>query len=160
MSLIMPVSEGSKTYDPARAFDPEFKIRNYILYSNCGGVYTGGNEYYSFFGHEANASENIDSEYGSEEYEILVRKWTWDIDDYGHAQNVKYQQVGKLSHQPTDLTYDPLNDIVYGVFSVSNGEGTTGYKLGILDMETFKVTKWISREATQMGGELRTLACD
>ena len=139
---------------------PAFQIRNTVLYSNCGGVYMGGNEYYSFFGHEVDAPSNIDGELGSEEYEIWVRKWTWDVNEDGSYHNIKYQQVGKLSNQPTDLTYDPLNDIVYGVFSVSNGEGTTGYKLGILDMETFKVTKWISREATQMGGELRTLACD
>lgn len=56
--------------------------------------------------------DDMEGEYGSEEYEILVRKWTWD-----------------------------------------------GYKLGTLDMLTFKVT-WISREAMSMLGELRTLACN
>ena len=69
--------------------EPDFLIRDYILYSNCGGFYVGGNEYYSFFGHEVNASENIDGEYGSEEYEILVRKWTWDVDADGNYINVK-----------------------------------------------------------------------
>lgn len=140
-----------------RAMDPEFLIRNHILFSNCGGVYVGGNTYYSFFGHEVDASSNIEGEYGSEEYEILVRKWTWDgVDEAtGLYKNVTYQQVGKLSNQPTDLTYDPLNDIVYGVFSIGDG----GYKLGTLDMETFKVS-WISREAMPLTGELRTLACN
>jgi archaellum component FlaG (FlaF/FlaG flagellin family) len=160
MSLIIPASEQSKQYDKNRAFDPEFKIRNTVLYSNYGGLYMGGNEYYSFFGHEVDASSNIDSEYGSEEYEILVRKWTWDVNEDGSYHNIKYTQVGKLEAQPTDLTYDPLEDVVYGVFSVSTGEGVTGYKVGILDMNTFKVSKWISREAMSMGGELRTLACN
>ncbi len=159
MSLIIPASEQSKLYDPTRAFDPDFKIRNTVLYSNCGGIYMGGNEYYSFFGHEKNASENIDQEMGTEEQEILVRKWTWDVNEDGSYHNIKYTQVGTMYNQPTDFAYDPLNDIVYGVFSISDGEGLTGYKLGILDMETFKIT-FISREAMSMGGELRTLACN
>jgi len=142
-----------------RPFDPYFKIRNTVLYSNCGGIYMGGNEYYSFFGHEKNASENIDQEMGTEEQEILVRKWTWDVNEDGSYHNIKYTQVGTMYNQPTDFAYDPLNDIVYGVFSISDGEGLTGYKLGILDMETFKIT-FISREAMSMGGELRTLACN
>ncbi|MBR0274378.1 MAG: hypothetical protein IJQ59_09895 [Bacteroidaceae bacterium] len=137
--------------------EPDFLIRDYILYSNCGGFYVGGNEYYSFFGHEVNASENIDGEYGSEEYEILVRKWTWDVDADGNYINVKYANVGKIYNQPTDFAYDQLNDIVYGVFNISDGDGVSGYKLGILDMETFKIT-YISREAMPINGELRTLA--
>ena len=135
---------------------PEFLIRNTVLYSNCGGIYMGGNEYYSFFGHEVDAASNIDTEYGSEEYEILIRKWTWDgIDEQtGLYQNVKYEQVGKMYNNPTDFAYDPVNDIVYGIFSNGNG-----YKLGTLDMETFKIT-WISREAMPLTAELRTLACN
>ena len=159
MSLIIPASEQSKATDPNRAFDPEFKIRNTVLYSNCGGVYMGGNEYYSFFGHEVEASSNIDNEVGTEEQEILVRKWTWDVRDDGSYHNIKYTQVGKMYNQPTDFAYDPVNDIVYGVFSISTGDGVTGYKLGILNMETFEIT-FISREAMSMGGELRTIACD
>ena len=137
---------------------PEFLIRNTVLYSNCGGLYMGGNEYYSFFGHEVDASANIDGEYGSEAYEILIRKWTWDGQDEetGLYQNVKYEQVGKMYNQATDFAYDPVNDIVYGVFNIGGGDG---YKLGTLDMETFKIT-WISREAMPLTGELRTLACN
>ena len=140
----------------SRPLLPQFLIRNHILYSNCGGVYTGGNEYYSFFGHEVDASSNIDSEYGSEEYEIIVRKWTWDGTDQetGLYTNVKYEQVGKMYNQATDFAYDPENDIVYGVFSTGGA-----YKLGKLDMNTLKIT-WISREAMSMLGELRTLACN
>lgn len=141
LSLIIPGAN--------RAIDPNFLIRNHILYSNCGGFYAGGNEYYSFFGQETDYSSSLDSEYGSEEYEILVRKWTWD-DGY---TNVKYQQVGKIYNQPTDLAYDPLNDVVYGVFSVGDGS----YKLGILDMQTLKIS-YISRESMMMTSELRTLA--
>ena len=134
---------------------PLFLIRNTVLYSNCGGLYMGGNEYYSFFGHEAGFGDNMEGEYGSESYEILVRKWTWEGENPdGSYSNVKYQQVGKLYNQPTDLTYDPVNDIVYGVFNIGGGDG---YKLGTLDMETFKIT-WISREAMPLTGELRTIA--
>ncbi len=142
----------------AKPLLPEFLIRNTVLYSNCSGLYMGGNEYYSFYGHEVDAAANIDTEYGSEEYEILVRKWTWDGVDQqtGLYQNVAYEQVGKLYNQPTDLAYDPMNDIVYGVFSIG---GADGYKLGTLDMETFSIT-WISREAMPLTGELRTLACN
>ena len=144
--------------NPGKPLLPEFLIRNTVLYSNCGGLYIGGNEYYSFFGHEVDASANIDSEYGSEEYEILVRKWTWDgVDETtGLYKNVKYEQVGKMYNQATDYAYDPENDIVYGVFNIGGGNG---YKLGTLDMETFKIT-WISREAMPLTGELRTLACN
>ena len=144
--------------NPGKPLNPEFLIRNTVLYSNCGGLYMGGNEYYSFFGHEVDASSNIDGEYGSEEYEILVRKWTWDgVDETtGLYKNVNYQNVGKMYNQPTDLAYDPENDIVYGVFNIGGGDG---YKLGTLDMSTFKIT-WISREAMSMLGELRTLACN
>ena len=135
--------------NPGKPLLPEFLIRNTILYSNCGGFYAGGNEYYSFFGHEVNASENIEGEYGSEDYEILVRKWTWD-DGY---TNVKYQQVGKIFNQPTDLAYDPIDDVVYGVFSIGDGS----YKLGTIDMQTMKIS-FISRESMMMTSELRTLA--
>ena len=143
--------------DKSKPLLPEFLIRNTVLYSNCGGIYMGGNEYYSFFGHEADFGGNMEGEYGSEEYEILVRKWTWDgvDEESGLYQNVKYEQVGKMYNQATDFAYDPENDIVYGVFSI----GGDGYKLGTLDMETFKIT-WISREAMPLTGELRTLACN
>ena len=148
----------SLTLDPGQAKPllPNFLIRNHVLYSNCGGLYMGGNEYYSFFGHEAGFGDDLDGEYGSEEYEILVRKWTWDgVNPDGTYSNVKYEQVGKLYNQPTDLTYDPENDIVYGVFSTSDGN----YKLGTLNMSNFQVS-WISREAMPLLGELRTLACN
>ncbi len=147
----------SLTLNPGapRPLLPEFNIRNTVLYSNCGGVFVGGNTYYSFFGHEVDASMNIDGEYGSENYEIIVRKWTWDgVSDNGLYTNVKYENVGKIYNQPTDLTYDPLNDIIYGVFNIGGGNG---YKLGTIDLETFEIT-WISREAMPLTGELRTLA--
>lgn len=132
---------------------PEFLIRNTVLYSNCGGVYVGNNTYYSFFGHETDYSQSMDGEYGAEDYEILVRKWTWDLDEEGNYVNVKYQQVGKMYNQATDLCYDPLYDKVYGVFNTGSG----AYKVGELDMETFKV-RYISREAMSFYGELRCLA--
>lgn len=143
--------------DSRKPLLPEFLIRNTVLYSNCGGIYMGGNEYYSLFGHEVDASANIDGEYGSEEYEILVRKWTWEgVASDGSYYGVKYENVGKLYNQPTDLAFDPKNDIVYGVFNIGGGNG---YKLGILNMKTFDIT-YISREAMPLTGELRTLACN
>ncbi|MBR1547339.1 MAG: choice-of-anchor J domain-containing protein [Prevotella sp.] len=115
----------------------DFPIRNYVLYSNSGGVYTG-DAYYSFFMHEKDYEGNIgDTEYGSETYEVVIRKWTW---DEGY-QNVKYTEVARRSFQPIDLTYDPLYDVVYGIFL--DGDA---YKIGTLDMTTFTV-KYISREA-------------
>lgn len=138
-----------------RPFDLGYVIRNHVLYSNCGGVYVGNNTYYSFFGHESDYESGMDGEYGSEDYEILVRKWTWDIDENDNCVNVKYQNVGKLAGQPTDLCYDPVYDKVYGVFNTGSG----AYKLGELDVETFKV-RYISREAMSYYGELRCLAID
>lgn len=125
---------------------PEFLIRNTVLYSNAGGVYTG-DAYYSFFMGETGWEDNMEGEYGSETYVVKVRKWTWDDQDEatGLYKNVKYQQVATMTTQPIDLTYDPYNDIVYGIFY----DGST-YKIGTLDMETFKV-KNISREGIIYG---------
>ena len=114
----------------------DFPIRNHILYSNSGGVFTG-DAYYSFFMSEQGWEDNMESEYGSETYLVKVRRWTW---DEGY-QNVKYEQVATMTTQPIDLTYDPLYDVVYGIF-YSGG----GYKIGTLDMQTFQVN-YISREA-------------
>lgn len=127
--------------------DFNWLIRDHVLYSYPSGVYVGGNTYYSFFMHEANATNNIDTEYGSEEYEVLVRKYTWDIEEgTGKYINVKREEVGKMkTQQPIDLTYDPFNDVVYGIFY----DGNT-YKIGTLDMETLKVTN-ISREGLLYG---------
>ena len=125
----------------------DFPIRNHLLYGNAGGVFTG-DAYYSFFMHEADPFSNMEGEYGSEEWEILVRKWD--------LTTKTYKQVGRLQYQPTDLTYDPVNDKVYGMFYVANGD-ETGYKLGELDMETFKV-RLISREAMQITSEFRAIA--
>ena len=125
---------------------PEWNIRNTVLYSNTGGVYTG-DAYYSFFMSETGWENGMDGEYGSESYVVKVRKWTWDgVDETtGLYKNVKYQQVATMTTQPIDLTYDPMNDIVYGIFY----DGNT-YKFGTLDMETFKVTN-ISREGIIYG---------
>lgn len=125
---------------------PEFLIRNHILYSNASGVYTG-DAYYSFYMGETGWEDNMDGEYGSETYVVKVRKWTWDgvDEETGLYKNVKYEQVATMTTQPIDLTYDPYNDIVYGIFY----NGST-YKFGTIDMETFKVTN-ISREGLAYG---------
>ena len=142
------ITEGASIKSETQVIsDFDWLIRDHVLYSYPSGVYVGGNTYYSFFMHEVNASGNIDSEYGSEEYEVLVRKYTWDVEEgTGKYINVKRQDVGKMkTSQPIDLTYDPFNDVVYGVFY----DGST-YKIGTLDMETFKVTN-ISREGLLYG---------
>ncbi len=134
------------TSDTKVISDFDWLIRDHVLYSYPSGVYVGGNAYYSFFMHEKDASSNIDSEYGSEEYEVVVRKYTWDIEEgTGKYINAKRQEVGKMRTQPIDLTYDPFNDVVYGIFY----DGNT-YKIGTLDMETLKVTN-ISREGLLYG---------
>ncbi len=125
----------------------DFPIRNHILYSNAGGVFTG-DAYYSFFMHEVNWESSMEGEYGNEEWEILVRKWD--------LEKKTYREVGRLLHQPTDLCYDPLYDKVYGVFYIASGD-EAGYKLGTLDMQTFQVTP-ISRQSMQIGQEMRCLA--
>ena len=142
------ITEGTSIKSDTKVIsDFDWLIRDQVLYSYPSGVYVGGNTYYSFFMHEVDASSNIDSEYGSEEYEVLVRKYTWDIEEgTGKCINVKRQEAGKMkTHQPIDLTYDPFNDVVYGIFY----DGNT-YKIGTLDMETFKVTN-ISREGLLYG---------
>ena len=141
------VDGASITSDTKVIDDFDWLIRDHMLYSRPSGVYVGGNTYYSFYMREVDAASNIDSEYGSEEYEVVVRKYTWDVEEgTGKYINVKRQDAGKMkTHQPIDLAYDPFNDIVYGVFY----DGNT-YKIGTLDMETFKVTN-ISREGLLYG---------
>lgn len=108
----------------------DFIMRNHICYGNAGGVYTG-DAFYSFFFHETEESQSTNEEVGSEEYEILVRKW--DI------ENNKYTTLGRLPFQPTDLTYDPVNDKVYGMFRLYSEEGDYCYELCELNMEDFSV---------------------
>ena len=119
----------------------DFPIRNHILYGNAASLWVG-DAYYTFYMHESNFEGNIvDTEYGTETYTVTVRKWTW---DEGY-QNVNYETVTEMTTQPLDLTYDPLHDIVYGIFY----NGST-YKFGTLDMETFDVT-YISKEGMFYG---------
>lgn len=107
----------------------DFIMRNHICYGNSGGVYTG-DAFYSFFFHETEDSQMNNEESGSEEYEILVRKW--DI------EKGTYTNVGKLPFQPTDVTYDPVNDKVYGIFRLY-ADGDYAYELCELNMEDFSV---------------------
>ena len=132
--------------DKKKAWVCGFPIRNHILYSNAGGVFTG-DAYYSFYmGMTDDWIENVEQEYGTEEYIVKVRKWTWDgVDENGDYTNVKYEQVATMKSQPIDLTYDPYNDIVYGIFYNGNT-----YKFGTLDMETFEIS-YISREGIVYG---------
>lgn len=107
----------------------DFIMRNHICYGNAGGVYTG-DAFYSFFFHETEESQMTNEEAGSEEYEILVRKW--DI------EKNTYTTLGRLPFQPTDLTYDPVNDKVYGIFRLY-ADGDYCYELCELNMEDFSV---------------------
>ncbi len=130
--------------------DFNWHIRDHVLYSNAGGVYVGGNTYYSFFMTESDAGAVNDNEYGSESYIVKVRKYTWEgAGADGLYTSVKRQDVGTMSTQPIDLTYDPLNDIIYGIFY----DGNT-YKVGTLDInETAKkfTISYISKEGQQYG---------
>lgn len=126
--------------NPKKAWVSGFPIRNHVLFGSAGAVYTG-DAYYTFTMSETGWESSMDSEYGSETYVIKVRKWTWDgVDEEGNYTNVKYEDKGTMGTQPLDLTYDPFNDVVYGIFY--NG---SSYKIGTLDLSTLKVT-YISRE--------------
>ena len=130
--------------------DFDWHIRDHVMYGNAGGVYVGGNTYYSFFMTESDAGAVNDSEYGSETYIVKVRKYTWDgVDANGLYTNVKRQEVGTMTTQPLDLAYDPLNDIIYGIFYDGNA-----YKIGTLDIdETAKkfTISYISKEGIVWG---------
>ena len=106
---------------------PTFRIRNTMLTGNCGGIYKGGNEYYSFNGHPVEVYKWYGEEtYIDTELEIDVLKWTWDtLDNEGNYTNARYEVLGKIDYQPTDLAYYPEDDIVYGVFKTETG----GYRL-------------------------------
>ncbi len=136
---------------------PVFRVRNSLLQGTCGGIYTGGNNYYTFNGHNVEVFKwEGDSSYIDTELEIDVLHWTWDsLSADGTYSGVRYDVVGKIDYQPTDLAYYPEDDIVYGVFKTETG----GYRLGTLDMKTLQVN-FISTDEMQEGRELRTLACN
>lgn len=124
-------------------------LRNHVLYSNAGGVFTG-DYFYSFFMHETPESQESNEEYGSEDWEILIRKWD--------LETGKYETLDKrLPAQPTDLTYDPINDRVYGIFRIFTEEEDYYYELCELDMETFEVRQ-ISHEMFDTYQDPRALA--
>ncbi len=139
---VNPTAAGTAT--DKKLWVNDFPIRNHILFSNAAGVYTG-DAYYSFFISESGWEDNMDSEYGSETYVVKVRKWTWDLDAQGKYTNVQYKEIGTMTTQPIDLTYDPLYDKIYGIFYT----GST-YKFGELDLATLKV-KNISQEGIIYG---------
>ena len=136
---------------------PVFRVRNSLLQGTFGGIYKGGNEYYTFNGHEVEMIKwEGDSSYVDTELEIDVLHWTWDsVNADGTYAGVRYDVVGKIDYQPTDLAYYPEDDIVYGVFKT----GTGGYRLGTIDLTTLQVN-FISTDEMQEGRELRTLACN
>ena len=82
------VDGASITSDTKVIDDFDWLIRDHMLYSLPSGVYVGGNTYYSFYMREVDAASNIDSEYGSEEYEVVVRKYTWDIGVRGRSTQI------------------------------------------------------------------------
>ena len=150
--LALTLSPGTPT-----PLHPAFRARNAMLVGNCGGIYKGGNEYYTFNGHpiEVYKWEN-DSSYIDTELEIDVLRWTWDsIGSDGTYAGVRYDVLGKIDYQPTDLAYYPEDDIVYGVFKTETG----GYRIGTIDFATLRVS-FISENEMQEGRELRTLACN
>ncbi|MBP5258898.1 MAG: choice-of-anchor J domain-containing protein [Prevotella sp.] len=126
----------------------DYLARTWLMMGLQGavGVYTG-DAYYTMYEHEVGT--DIEGEYGSETREIVTRKWnpvTW---TYTTLEK-------KCKYSPTDLTYDPINDVVYGVFYINSGD-ESGYKLGTLDMETMEVS-FISKQFMWLGSEMRALA--
>ena len=136
---------------------PAFRVRNTLLQGNYGGIYKGGNEYYTFNGHNVEVFRwEGDSSYIDTELEIDVLRWTWDsVAADGTYTGVRYDVLGKIDYQPTDLAYYPEDDIVYGVFKTETG----GYRLGTIDLTALQVN-FISTDEMQEGRELRTLACN
>ena len=136
---------------------PEFRVRNSMLVGNCGGIYKGGNEYYTFNGHSVEVYKwNGESYYVDTEMEIDVLHWTWDgINSDGSYAGVHYDVLGKINYQPTDFAYYPEEDIVYGVFKTETG----GYKLGTIDLTSLQIN-FISVDEMEEGRALRTLACN
>ena len=144
---------------------PTFRIRNRQLYGNCGGLYCGENMYYTFNGVPFEPvtviipTDDGDSTYTyvPEGYrEIQVVRWTWEgKSSDGTYYNVHSEQIGAIDFEPTDLTYYPEEDIVYGVFKSSE----EGYRLATLDMKSLQLN-FISTNEMALGRELRTLACD
>lgn len=123
------------------------ELRNHVLYSNAGGVYTG-DYFYSFFMHETPESQEGDGEV--QDWEILIRKWD--------LETGKYVTLDKrLPAQPTDLTYDPINDRVYGIFRIFTVDEDYYYELCELDMETFEVRQ-ISHEMFDTYQDPRAIA--
>ena len=115
---------------------------NPALYGGQGAVRVG-DFFYTFYGREAeneNDPGNIGGEYGSETMEVVARKWninTWEKVD---------EQVFSVNRglNFTDLTYDPLTDEVYCIYSDISGSGQdalNNYYLGTLDLETMTVTR-------------------
>lgn len=137
--------------------NPEFRVRNAMLVGDCGGIYKGGNEYYTFNSHPIEVYKWWnDSSYIDTELEIDVLRWTWDsINSNGTYAGVRYEMLGKVDYKPTDLAYYPEDDIVYGVFQTETG----GYKLATIDLSTLQIN-FISENEMQEGRELRTLACN
>jgi len=150
--LSLKLSPGS-----SMPLSPEFRVRNALLYGNCGGIYKGGNEFYAFYGHEVEIYKMDGEEmYIDTEQEIDVLKWTWDsVASDGTYAGAKYDVLGKIEYEPTDLAYYPEDDIVYGVFKTETG----GYRLATIDLTTLLIN-FISVNEMQEGRELRTLACN
>ena len=105
---------------------------NTVMYPNSGAIQARG-YYYTIYSHEAEYP-TADSD-----MEFVVRKWdtnTW-------AQVDVKRFPGNKTLSARDLCYDPIDDVVYGVFMVTNGSGSdanSGYKLCTLDLETFETT--------------------
>lgn len=111
----------------------DFVFRHNVCYGNAGSVFTG-NALYTFFFHETQESQESTEYVDESQYEILVRKW--------NIATATYETVGKLANSATDLTYDPVNDKVYGIFRIHEGEAGEEdywYELCELDMNTFQV---------------------
>lgn len=154
------------TYEIERSYDyetsmmtyssPNIDITNAAIYGGQGAIRVG-DYFYTFFGREADNADdpgNIGGEYGSETMEVVARKWninTWEKVD---------EQIFPPSRglNFTDLTYDPIEDEVYCIYSDISGSGDdalSNYFFGSLDLETMTVTR-ISKTALPI--EFRALA--
>jgi len=133
----------------------DYLTRNNVLFGDAGAVYYDG-YFYTFHVSESGfeTGEWMDSEDGSSSYTMVIRKW----------DDKTWKQVGKTqvaaSFNPTDLTFDPSDDNVYGVFNVltsGGSESQSGYQFCKMDMETFRLTRIGNAD---MPVEIRAVAAD
>lgn len=121
-----------------------------IFKVNGGGFYANGKYYF------------IDYEIRTFDGEEVVYTYLYDSDAYPFHYN-GYTSLG-MSHIAKDLTFDPIEQRVYGVFSVGNLEDS--YLVGAMSLDDFKIEEFCDLPATHVAiaadqrGNIYTIGAD